>query len=125
MNAYIHSTLQALRRAQRSIRFHCLIPPMSPHTELGAVAARAYAQIAGQTFEDFVSNFVTSTPADIGAAVVALQRSRKVESGVVPRVRKGFSSLFRHQRRSNDGGDISSVAPSVIEANYEFRKEDI
>jgi hypothetical protein len=59
-------------RAKRSIAFHCLIPPMSPHTEFGAAAARAYAQMAGQTFEDFVRQL--RTPADIGAAVVALHQ---------------------------------------------------
>jgi NADP-dependent 3-hydroxy acid dehydrogenase YdfG len=59
--------------AMHSIRFHCLIPPMSPHTEFGAAAARAYAQVAGQTLEDFVKQLPSPpTPADIGEAIGAL-----------------------------------------------------
>jgi hypothetical protein len=55
MNAFIAEyAMGVASRAKRQIRFHCLIPPMSPHTESGADAARAYAQMAGQTFEDFV-----------------------------------------------------------------------
>ena len=55
MNAYIAQYAAGVTsRAKRSIRFHCLIPPMSPHTEFCATAAQAYAQMAGQTFEDFV-----------------------------------------------------------------------
>jgi NADP-dependent 3-hydroxy acid dehydrogenase YdfG len=76
MNAFIAQYAAGVAsRAERSIRFHCLIPPMSPHTEFGAAAARAYAQMAGQTFEDFVKQLPSPpTPADIGAAVVALHQ---------------------------------------------------
>jgi len=76
MNAFIAQYAAGVTsRAKRSIRFHCLIPPMSPHTEFGAAAARAYAQTAGQTFEDFVKQLPSPpTPADVGAAVVALHQ---------------------------------------------------
>ncbi len=64
--------------AKRLIRFHCLIPPMSPHTEFGAAAARAYAQMSGQTFQEFVKQLPSPpSPADIGAAVVALHEDPK------------------------------------------------
>ena len=62
-------------RTKRPIRFHCLIPPMSPYTEFGAAAARAYAKVAGKTFEDFVRQLPSPpTPADIGTSVVELQQ---------------------------------------------------
>src|SRR5205809_6190854 len=45
MNAFIAEYASGLAsRTKRPIRFHCLIPPMSPHTEFGAAAASAYAQ---------------------------------------------------------------------------------
>ena len=74
MNAFIAEYAMGIAsRAKRPIRFHCLIPPMSPHTEFGAAAARAYAQMAGQTLEDFVKQLPSPpSPADIGAAVIAL-----------------------------------------------------
>src|SRR5262245_26588484 len=76
MNAFIAEYAMGIAsRAKRSIRFHCLIPPMSPHTEFGAAAARAYAQMAGQTLEDFVKQLPSPpSPADIGAAVIALHK---------------------------------------------------
>jgi hypothetical protein len=79
MNAFIAEyAMGVASRAKRQIRFHCLIPPMSPHTESGADAARAYAQMAGQTFEDFVKQLPSPpSPADIGAAVVALTKIQK------------------------------------------------
>ena len=62
-------------RTKRPIRFHCLIPPMSPYTEFGAAAARAYAKVAGKTFEDFVRQLPSPpTAADIGTSVVELQQ---------------------------------------------------
>jgi NAD(P)-dependent dehydrogenase (short-subunit alcohol dehydrogenase family) len=62
-------------RTKRPIRFHCLIPPMSPYTGFGAAAARAYAKVAGKTFEDFVRQLPSPpTPADIGTSVVELQQ---------------------------------------------------
>jgi len=74
MNAFIAEYATGVAfRAKRPTRFHCLIPPMSPHTDFGAAAARAYAQVAGQTFEDFVRELPSPpSPADIGEAVVAL-----------------------------------------------------
>lgn len=74
MNAFIAEYANGVAsRAKRSIRFHCLIPPMSPHTEFGAAAARAYARMSGQTFQEFVKQLPSPpSPADIGAAVVAL-----------------------------------------------------
>ena len=88
MNAFIAQCAAGIAsRAKRSIRFHCLIPPMSPHTELGAAAARAYAQAAGQTFEDFVKNLPSPPiPADIGASVVALHQDPKKWNQVSYRV---------------------------------------
>ena len=88
MNAFIAQYAAGIAsRAKRSIRFHCLIPPMSPHTELGAAAARAYAQAAGQTFEDFVKKLPSPpTPADIGASVVALHQDPKKWNQVSYRV---------------------------------------
>jgi NAD(P)-dependent dehydrogenase (short-subunit alcohol dehydrogenase family) len=76
MNAFIAEYATGVAsRAKRPIRFHCLIPPMSPHTEFGAAAARAYAQMAGQSFEDFVKQLPSPpTPTDAGAAVVALHQ---------------------------------------------------
>ena len=76
MNAFIAEYATGVAsRAKRPIRFHCLIPPMSPHTEFGAAAARAYAQMAGQSIEDFVKQLPSPpSPADIGAAVVALHQ---------------------------------------------------
>jgi hypothetical protein len=76
MNAFIAEYATGIAsRAKRPIRFHCLIPPMSPHTEFGAAAARAYAQMAGQSLEDFVKQLPSPpTPADVGAAVVALHQ---------------------------------------------------
>jgi len=62
-------------RTKRPIRFHCLIPPMSPYTEFGAAAARAYAKVSGKTFEDFVRQLPSPpTAADIGTSVVELQQ---------------------------------------------------
>jgi NAD(P)-dependent dehydrogenase (short-subunit alcohol dehydrogenase family) len=74
MNAFIAEyAAKFATRTGRAARFHCLVPPMSPHTEFGATAARAYAKMAGQTFEDFVKQLpAPPSPADIGAAVVAL-----------------------------------------------------
>jgi short-subunit dehydrogenase len=74
MNAFIAEyAAKFATRTGRAVRFHCLVPPMSPHTEFGAAAARAYAKMAGQTFEDFVTQLPSPpSPADIGAAVVAL-----------------------------------------------------
>lgn len=76
MNAFIAEyAMGVASRAQRPIRFHCLVPPMSAHTEFGAAAARAYAQMAGQSLEDFVKQLPSPpTPADVGAAVVALHQ---------------------------------------------------
>jgi NADP-dependent 3-hydroxy acid dehydrogenase YdfG len=96
MNAYIAQYAAGVAsRAKRSIRFHCLIPPMSPHTEFGAVAARAYAQMAGQTFEDFVKQLPSPpTPADIGAAVVALHEDPEKWNQVSYRVSgKGLATV--------------------------------
>jgi len=60
---------------------------MSPHTEFGAAAARAYAQMTGQSFEDFVKQLPSPpTPADIGASVVALHQSPKKWNQVSYRV---------------------------------------
>jgi len=84
MNAFIAEYASGVAsRAKRSITFHCLIPPMSPHTEFGAAAARAYAQMTGQSFEDFVKQLPSPpTPADIGASVVALHpKSKEMEPG--------------------------------------------
>jgi len=74
MNAFIAEYARKFAtQTGRAVRFHCLVPPMSPHTEFGAAAARAYAKMAGQTFEDFVKQLASPlSPADIGAAVVAL-----------------------------------------------------
>ena len=79
MNAFIAEYASGVAsRAKRLIRFHCLIPPMSPHTEFGAAAARAYAQMSGQTFQEFVKQLPSPpSPADIGAAVVALHEDPK------------------------------------------------
>jgi len=88
MNAFIAEYAAGVAsRAKRSITFHCLIPPMSPHTEFGAAAARAYAQMTGQSFEDFVKQLPSPpTPADIGASVVALHQSPKKWNQVSYRV---------------------------------------
>jgi len=77
MNAFIAEYAAGVAaRAKRSIRFHCLIPPISPHTEFGATAARAYARMAGQTFEDFVKQLPSPpTPTDVGTAVVELHEN--------------------------------------------------
>ena len=74
MNAFIAEyAAKFATRTGCAVSFHCLVPPMSPHTEFGAAAARAYAKMAGQTFEDFVAQLPSPpSPADIGAAVVAL-----------------------------------------------------
>jgi len=79
MNAFIAEYASGLAsRTKRPIRFHCLIPPMSPHTEFGAAAASAYAQMSGQTFQEFVKQLPSPpSPADIGAAVVALHEDPK------------------------------------------------
>ena len=79
MNAFIAEYASGVAsRAKRLIRFHCLIPPMSPHTEFGAAAARAYAQMSGQTFQEFVKQLPSPpSPADIGTAVVALHEDPK------------------------------------------------
>src|SRR6266704_3724155 len=79
MNAFIAQYASGVAsRTKRPIRFHCLIPPMSPHTEFGAAAASAYAQMSGQTFQEFVKQLPSPpSPADIGAAVVALHEDPK------------------------------------------------
>ncbi len=79
MNAFIAEYASGLAsRTKRPIRFHCLIPPMSPHTEFGAAAASAYAQMSGQTFQEFVKQLPSPpSPADIGTAVVALHEEPK------------------------------------------------
>ena len=68
---------------------------MSPHTEFGAAAARAYAQMAGQTFEDFVKQLPSPpSPADIGAAVVALHEDPEKWNQVSYRVSgKGLAPI--------------------------------
>ena len=96
MNAFIAEYAMGIAsRAERPIRFHCLIPPMSPHTEFGAAAARAYAQMAGQTFEDFVTQLPSPpSPADIGAAVVALHEDPEKWNQVSYRVSgKGLAPI--------------------------------
>lgn len=74
MNSFIaQDATRFASRAKRPIKFHCLIPPLSPQTDFGAAAARAYAKMSGLTFEDFVKQLPSHpSPADIGAAVVAL-----------------------------------------------------
>jgi NAD(P)-dependent dehydrogenase (short-subunit alcohol dehydrogenase family) len=88
MNAFIAEYAAGVAsRTKRSIRFHCLIPPMSPHTEFGAAAAQAYAKMAGQTLEDFVKQLPSPPmPADIGASVVALHQNPKKWNEVSYRV---------------------------------------
>jgi NADP-dependent 3-hydroxy acid dehydrogenase YdfG len=96
MNAYIAQYAAGVAsRAKRSIRFHCLIPPRSPHSEFGAAAARAYAQMTGQAFEDFVKQLPSPpTPADIGAAVVALHEDPEKWNQVSYRVSgKGLATV--------------------------------
>jgi len=96
MNAFIAEyAMGVASRAKRPIRFHCLIPPISPHTEFGAAAARAYAQMAGQTFEDFVKQLPSPpSPADIGAAVVALHEDPEKWNQVSYRVSgKGLAPI--------------------------------
>jgi NAD(P)-dependent dehydrogenase (short-subunit alcohol dehydrogenase family) len=77
MNSFIGQYAAGVAtRAERPIRFHCLIPPLSPHTEFGTAAARAYAKMAGQSFEEFVKELpAPPTPADIGASVVTLHQN--------------------------------------------------
>ncbi len=79
MNAFIAEYASDLAsRANRPIRSPCLIPPMSPHTEFWAAAAQAYAQMSGQTFQQFVDQLPSPpSPADIGAGVVALHEDPK------------------------------------------------
>src|SRR5260370_21372061 len=56
MNAFIAEyAAKFATRTGRAVRFQCLVPPMSPHTEFGAAAARAYAKMAGPTLESFLS----------------------------------------------------------------------
>jgi len=88
MNTFIAEyAMGVASRAKRSIRFNCLIPPMSPHTEFGAAAARAYAQMVSQTFDDFVKQLPSPpSPADIGAAAVALHRHPEESNQVSYRV---------------------------------------
>ena len=96
MNAFIAEYANGVAsRAKRSIRFHCLIPPMSPHTEFGADAARAYARMSGQTFQEFVKQLPSPpSPADIGAAVVALHEDpRKWNQGSYRISAKGLASV--------------------------------
>jgi NAD(P)-dependent dehydrogenase (short-subunit alcohol dehydrogenase family) len=96
MNSFIAEYAAGVAsRAKRPIRFHCLIPPMSPHTEFGAAAARAYAQLSGVTLEDFVKQLPSPpSPADIGAAVVALHEAPEKWNQVSYRVSgKGLASV--------------------------------
>jgi len=96
MNAFIAEYASGLAsRTKRPIRFHCLIPPMSPHTEFGAAAASAYAQMSGQTFQEFVKQLPSPpSPADIGAAVVALHEDPKKWNQVSYRISaKGLSPV--------------------------------
>ena len=88
MNAFIADyAMGVASRAKRTIRFHCLIPPMSPHTEFGAAAAKTYAKVAGQTLEEFVKQLPSPpSPADIGGAVVALHEDPEKWSQVSYRV---------------------------------------
>jgi NAD(P)-dependent dehydrogenase (short-subunit alcohol dehydrogenase family) len=60
-------------RMRREIRFHCVIPTLSPHTELGRVAVERYAKQAGVSVDAFVQQLPPPpTPQSIGAAVVEL-----------------------------------------------------
>jgi NADP-dependent 3-hydroxy acid dehydrogenase YdfG len=96
MNAFIAEyAADIASRSKRPIRFHCLIPPLSPHTELGATAARAYAKMAGRNLEDFVKQLPSPpTPADIGAAVVVLHQAPEKWNQVSYRVSaQGLSPL--------------------------------
>lgn len=89
MNAFIAEyAMGVATRAKLPMRFHCLVPPMSPHTEFGAGAARAYAQLSAKSFEDFVKELPgpPPTPADIGAAVVALHEDPAKWSQVCYRI---------------------------------------
>lgn len=96
MNAFIAEYAAGIAsRSKRPIRFHCLIPPMSPHTEFGAAAARAYARSAGLSYEEFVRQLPSPpTPADLGAAVLELHQQPEKWSQVCYRVSaKGLAPL--------------------------------
>jgi hypothetical protein len=73
-------TAYARDEAQRSglgITFTALLPRLTPLTELGRPAVRAYAARAGQTEDEYLARFGTPpvTPEIAGAAVVELVRS--------------------------------------------------
>lgn len=58
---------------RHEIRFHCVIPTLSPHTQLGRVAVERYAKQAGVSVDAFVQRLPPPpTPHSIGAAVVEL-----------------------------------------------------
>jgi NAD(P)-dependent dehydrogenase (short-subunit alcohol dehydrogenase family) len=63
-------------RMRREIRFHCVIPTLSPHTQLGRVAAETYAKQAGLSLDAFLQRLPPPpTPQSIGAAVVELHEN--------------------------------------------------
>ena len=96
MNAFIADYATGIAsRLNLAIRFHCLIPPLSPSTEFGAAAAAAYARQAGVDFETFVKRLPSpTTPKSIGAAVVALHQDPAKWTQVAYRVSgDGLTSL--------------------------------
>lgn len=63
-------------RAGLDIRFHCLVPALTPSTELGRDAVAAYAARAGVSVEEYARRFSPALTAQgAGAAVVQLARS--------------------------------------------------
>jgi NAD(P)-dependent dehydrogenase (short-subunit alcohol dehydrogenase family) len=98
MNAFIAEyAMASASRANRLIRFHCLVPSLSPHTEFGAAAARAYARMAGKSYEDFINQLPSpASPADVGTAVVALYEDPEKWSQVSYRISaKGLAPVER------------------------------
>ncbi len=60
-------------RAGLGIRFTCVLPKLTPSTDLGAVAVAAYAQRAGMDVPTFLARFgPTPTPQTIATDVLAL-----------------------------------------------------
>jgi NAD(P)-dependent dehydrogenase (short-subunit alcohol dehydrogenase family) len=67
---------QEANRLKLGLRVHCLLPVLSPSTDLGRAAIAAYAERAGVTAEQFTKRLMPAlTPAIIGDAVVDLHQN--------------------------------------------------
>ena len=88
------------RRAGLDITFTALLPKLTPATELGAPAVRAYAARSGRTEEDYIRHLGEPlTPEVAGAAVSELVRADPDAGARVPADRRRAAAAAGASRR--------------------------